>query len=389
MGRVSFGDSLRFGVEVGSGPADQRDRARPETAGRISAPRSRRTSTRMRLSPRLPARSSRLKAVEPLAAGGAARARPGGRSTGRPGCESSISIVGPYGAVVERRSPSCCGSRPSSSPGAATDRRRRRRGREEPVEVGRVEPIDDVGDPDRPAALDPGEQVDDPERPRTGRRIRRSSAGGGPPRAVPAGASRRRSWPGAVRAAVTSIGPPATGYPTGPLGIAEHTTASAEMGCRIGSGVRCPGAVRRGHPSADPGEVRPPRRAAGDRARPGDRRADDRLRRPARRRPGPDAGDPRLARRAGAGPSRRRRRGGGRDRPAPRRPLPRDRLPRTDRRGVPRPAQHAARPRGLAPRRAADQPRDRRDRGRRPDRRAAEGDRAAGPLHRRDAAAAC
>jgi len=36
-------------------------------------------------------------------------------------------------------------------------------GREDPVEVGRVQPIDDVGDPGRPAALDPGEQVDHPE----------------------------------------------------------------------------------------------------------------------------------------------------------------------------------------------------------------------------------
>ena len=35
---------------------------------------------------------------------------------------------------------------------------------EQPVEVGRVEPIGDVGEPERPAALEPGKQVDDAER---------------------------------------------------------------------------------------------------------------------------------------------------------------------------------------------------------------------------------
>ena len=38
------------------------------------------------------------------------------------------------------------------------------RSREDPVEVGRVETVDDVGQPDRPAARDAGEQVDDAER---------------------------------------------------------------------------------------------------------------------------------------------------------------------------------------------------------------------------------
>ena len=35
---------------------------------------------------------------------------------------------------------------------------------EPPIEVGRVQPVDDVGDADRPAALETSEQIDDPER---------------------------------------------------------------------------------------------------------------------------------------------------------------------------------------------------------------------------------
>ena len=35
------------------------------------------------------------------------------------------------------------------------------RDREQPVEIGRVEPVDDVGESDRRAALEPGQQVDD------------------------------------------------------------------------------------------------------------------------------------------------------------------------------------------------------------------------------------
>ena len=38
------------------------------------------------------------------------------------------------------------------------------RDREQPVEVGRVEPVDDVGQTDRRPALEAGEQVDDPDR---------------------------------------------------------------------------------------------------------------------------------------------------------------------------------------------------------------------------------
>ena len=33
---------------------------------------------------------------------------------------------------------------------------------EQPVEVGRIQAIDDVGEPDRRAALEPSQQVDDP-----------------------------------------------------------------------------------------------------------------------------------------------------------------------------------------------------------------------------------
>ena len=100
-----------------------------------------------------------------------------------------------------------------------------------------------------------------------------------------------RSWPGAVRAAVTSIRPPATGYPTGPArdcgayhGLCRNGAASNWLR-RV---LRCPvwpyDEATRG---ADPGEVRP---ASSRCQRPSsiwvDRRADDRLRRPARRRPG-------------------------------------------------------------------------------------------------------
>ena len=163
---------------------------------------------------------------------------------------------------------------------------------------------------------------------------RRARSGSG----SPGGASRRRSWPGAVRAAVTSMRPPATGYPTGPLGIAEHTTASAKSGCRIGSGVRCPRCR-----TTRPPERRPWRRFARIVALPeteldlaigaltiaSDGRPDvdpaptlailDSLAERARVRL--DVGDAE----------------DGRDRPAPRRALSRDRLPRADRRGVPRP----------------------------------------------------
>ena len=37
------------------------------------------------------------------------------------------------------------------------------RHREQPVEIRRVQPVGDVGQADRPAALEPGDQVDDPD----------------------------------------------------------------------------------------------------------------------------------------------------------------------------------------------------------------------------------
>ena len=61
------------------------------------------------------------------------------------------------------RSPRCCGSRPSSSPGAGGRRRRRPRA-EQPVEIGRVQPFDDVGEANRASPFDPCQQVDDADR---------------------------------------------------------------------------------------------------------------------------------------------------------------------------------------------------------------------------------
>ena len=109
--------------------------------------------------------------------------------------------------------------------------------REQPVEMGRVEPVGDVGEADRSAALDPGQQVDHPQRrervagladrrrgdPRVGQ-----SRGGRPERAE---ADRRGRRIGRLDFA-HGVSVTTTGSPTGSLGIRSASLSRGPGGCQ-------------------------------------------------------------------------------------------------------------------------------------------------------------
>ena len=120
-----------------------------------------------------------------------------------------------------RRSRSCCGSRPSSWPGAGARRRRRPATREQPVEIARVEPVDDVGEADgRPRSR------------RATRSMTRTAVNGSPASAIvggvidgsgrPAGAG--RSGPRPMVASGERASSRGRSSPSGSLGIAKSTT---------------------------------------------------------------------------------------------------------------------------------------------------------------------
>ena len=188
--------------------------------------------------PSPPARSSRLKASSALAAGGQLALGladdPRVDAAASPRSRSSA----PYGAVVERRSPSVAVvGHPVRL--ELEDRVGDDAVGEEPVEVGRVQPIDDVGDPDRPAALESGEQADDP-----GGRERVAGFGDRRRAEVRLGQARR----GVAERALAGRGSRGCHVDSPSFdGISDWASRDCgayhglcEMGCRIGSGSTMP-----------------------------------------------------------------------------------------------------------------------------------------------------